>query len=238
MERDYSKKIKQLRAELRLTQHVFAGRLRVQPQVVASWEQGRREPSAESYRQLAKLSPPADAWFFLEKIGVTKDLVRAKWRARADLPAAGSKRATAKPPRQASPSHLEIPVLRDGALADPRHPLPQDIAGHISFPASLFPENPGTYVAVHIHGNAMAPVLRDRFLALIDLSQRDPDKLAGRMVGIQRAGHVSVKWLTAESKPGHWVLHSENSQYPDIVVATEDAEFLVGEIAFWWGTQY
>ena len=238
MERDYSKRIKQLRTELRLTQHVFAGRLHVQPQVVASWEQGRREPSAESYRELAKLSPPADAWFFLEKIGVTKDLVRAKWSARAELPSTRTRRTPPKPQRRPSPSQLEIRVLREGALADPRHPLPQDIAGYMSFPATLFPENPGAYVAVHIHGNAMAPVLRDRFLALIDLTQRDPNKLAGRMVGVQRAGHVSVKWLAPGSKPCHWVLRSENSQYPDVVVATEDSEFLIGAVVFWWGAQY
>jgi transcriptional regulator with XRE-family HTH domain len=237
MERDYSKRIKQLRTGLRLTQHVFAGRLHVQPQVVASWEQGRREPSAESYRQLAKLAPPADAWFFLEKIGVTRNLVRAKWRARVDLPPANPERAGVELRRHRTPSRLEIPVLRDGAISNPLQPAPEDIADQISFPASLFPENPGVYVAFHIRGNAMAPVLREGFLTLIDPSQRDPEKLQGRMIGVQRAGHISAKWLAAGSKPGHWVLRAENSQYPDIVVATEGAEFLVGAVVFWWGSQ-
>src|SRR3970040_1010208 len=76
---EYARRIKKLRAALQLTQHALAERLHVRPQVVASWEQGRRDPSASSYHRLADLAPPKEAWFFLEQIGVTKQLVRAKW---------------------------------------------------------------------------------------------------------------------------------------------------------------
>ena len=67
-----------MRAELGLTQYALAERLNVRPQVVASWEQGRKEPSAKSYFGLAKLASGADAWFFLSKMGLTAELVRSK----------------------------------------------------------------------------------------------------------------------------------------------------------------
>jgi hypothetical protein len=81
----------------------------------------------------------------------------------------------------------------------------------------------------------MAPVLRDRFLAVLDQTQCDPSQLAGHMVGVQEGGRVSVKWLSAESRPGHWVLHSENPQFADVVVKTPEADFLIGAVISWWG---
>ncbi len=240
MARDYSRKIKKLRAALRLTQHAFAGRLRVQPQVVASWEQGRREPSAASYRRLARLAPPADAWFFLQRIGVTKELVRAKWKMPSSpLEARSSPDRPGRPRKEgamAEAAQIRIPVLRDGA-PDPQRPRPRDIASFLSFPAQLFPKKEAVYVAVPIRDEAMSPALSDVSTVVLDQSQRDPALLSGRLVGLAENGRILVRRLAAGSRPGQWILQAENPQYPDLVIKSRAPGFLVGLVVSWWATQ-
>src|SRR3954469_7567189 len=74
--KDFSLRIKKLRKLLGVTQHGLAQRLDVLPWAVASWEQGRWEPSGEHYAHLAKLAPPDQAQFFLSKLGIDRHMVR------------------------------------------------------------------------------------------------------------------------------------------------------------------
>src|SRR6187431_2083092 len=93
---EYSRRIRKLRAELRLTQHALAELLHVRPQVVSSWEQGRKEPSASNCQQLANLASPKEAWYFLEQIGITKKLVSDKWPGRGAALSAPAPKAPAR----------------------------------------------------------------------------------------------------------------------------------------------
>src|SRR5262245_60239637 len=149
-DKDYSRRIRKLRAALRITQHTLADRLRVRPQVVASWEQGRREPAASSYQGLARLASPADAWFFLQKMGVTKKLVQAKWIKDRKRPARKKDRL---PPfvlsmDEATQGQVRIPLLRERAPADLRKLRTRDIATFLSIPAALLPSSSGKYLAI------------------------------------------------------------------------------------------
>lgn len=241
-DRDYSRRIRKLRAALRLTQHSFADRLQVRPQVVASWEQGRREPSAGSYQHLAQLAPPKDAWFFLEKIGVTKELVRAKWKGRSQRPAAKQRSPESAKVYVLSiddslQSQVRIPLLRDHGAVDFRKLREGNSDSILSIPSTLIPNPTGNYVAVRIRGNSMAPILRDRSIAVLDRSNRDPARLLGRMVGVRKQSSLVVRWLAPESGPGHWILRAENPRYPVIVLESASADFLVGAMVSWWGTQ-
>src|SRR5579885_3285764 len=79
MKRDFSKQIKSLRKALGLTQTALAQKLGVLPWAVASWEQGRFEPSGEHYAQLARLAPPAEAQYFFSKLGIDRAVVLSAW---------------------------------------------------------------------------------------------------------------------------------------------------------------
>jgi transcriptional regulator with XRE-family HTH domain len=241
-DRDYSRRIRKLRAALGLTQHSFADRLRVRPQVVASWEQGRREPAASSYQQLARLAPPDDAWFFLEKIGVTKELVRAKWKEPPQRPAAKQRSPESAKVYVLSMddslrSQVRIPLLRDHGAVDFRKLREGNIDSFLSVPSTLIPNPTGNYVAVRIRENSMAPILRDRSIAVLDRSNRNPARLLGRMVGVRKHDSLVVRWLAPESRSGHWILRAENPRYPVIVLETAGADFLIGAMVSWWGTQ-
>ena len=250
MKRDYSQHIKKLRAVKRLTQHSLAERLRVQPQVVASWEQGRKQPSPRNYQQLAALAPPAEAWFFLGKIGVTRKFVRSKWRGLNARPKEEQHRLrpreirlyTTKEWKQIAQDRLhlqvQIPVLRDEAAASfPRDLRERDIGSFIVAPARSVPKGPGAYIGFPVRGDSMRPTLRDGFLVVVDHTQRDPMLLRGRMGAARVEGGVMVKQLAPESMPDRLILRSENPDYREIVLESPEENFIVGDVAFWWGTQ-
>ena len=236
----YSRRIKALRAALRLTQHELAERLHVRPQVVASWEQGRKEPSATSYQQLARLAPPKDAWFYLEQMGVTKALVRSKW---PGSPAASVRKESSPkaakvrfhmlqdPQRQQVP----IPVLRDGAAAD-RHPISEsDIESFIAVPANYLGKASGDYLAVRLRDDSMMPTLRDGFIVVVNRLHRDAARLRGRMIAVLARDSVLIRWLAEESRPGHLVLRAENPRYPVLSLRSPAAGRIIGDVVFWWG---
>lgn len=246
MPKDFSQRIKKLRATLRLTQHALAERLRVRTQVVASWEQGRKQPSARNYQQLAKLAPPHQAWFFLGRIGVTRQLVRSKW---STLRAEG-KRYPMQPPeiriftpdewkrsgQDRLPFQVQIPVLREDAGGSPPLPITErDIDTFLVVPARSAPKGPGVYCAFHVRDDSMAPILRHGFIAVVDHSQRDPLLLRGRLVAARVEGGLLVRRLAPETRLDRLILRSENPLYQDIVLDSPQENPLIGDVVSWWG---
>lgn len=71
----WSREIKALRQERGWTQKARAARLGVTKKIVADWEQGRQEPSLRRYIQLAKIAGGAQALWFLEWIGLDRELL-------------------------------------------------------------------------------------------------------------------------------------------------------------------
>jgi transcriptional regulator with XRE-family HTH domain len=250
MKRDYSQHIKKLRAARKLTQHDLAELLRVRPQVVASWEQGRKQPSARNYQQLAKLSPPAEAWFFLGKIGITRQFVRSKWRGLGAR--TRKKQPLLRPPeirlytteqwKQTAPdqSHfqVQIPVLRDESAASPPRELRErDIRGFIAAPASSVPKGPGAYTAFYLRDDSMRSTMRDGFLVVVDHTERDPMLLRGRLVAARVHGAAVVRQLAPESRPDRVILRPESPGYEEIILESLEENPIVGDVVFWWGTQ-
>ncbi|MBI3934803.1 MAG: helix-turn-helix domain-containing protein [Acidobacteria bacterium] len=239
---EYSRRIKKLRAALQLTQHALADRVHVRPQVVASWEQGRKEPSAASYRRLADLAPPRDAWFFLKQMGVTKQLVRAKWPGRTSRHP--SKEAAPRPMTMrirfagVNEAHfVQIPLLRENLSATPRAITEDDIESVMAVPISFIPNKSGAYVGIRQRGGSMAPVLQDRFIVVVDQTNRDPARLTGRMVAIWAEGGPLVRWLGPGSDPRQWVLRPENPNHPALSLDAAATERILGDVVYWWGSQ-
>lgn len=234
---EYSRRIKKLRAELCLTQHDLAVLLHVRAQVVASWEQGRKEPSASSYQQLANLAPPKEAWFFLEQIGVTKKLVREKWPGRVSARPSNSPRARVRTTNRSDNRFLQIPLLRDKLPAAPHEITEREIASVIAVPTKFVRKKAGAYAAIRNRGDSMAPVLKDKFIVVVDRTNRDPARLTGRMVGVWGEEGPLVRWLNRESATGQLILRPENTQHPTLVFDASAAERILGDVVFWWGSQ-
>jgi SOS-response transcriptional repressor LexA len=239
--KDFSLKIKKLRKSLGLTQHTLAQRLGVLSYAVASWEQGRWEPAGEHYAQLARLAPPADAQFFLRKIGIDREMLR-KLQTEPAARAPEIRIYTTEKWRAGTEERLrfqtQLPVLRDEAAAgSPREINERDIDSFIAVPSKFVPKGPGAYTGIYIRGDSMAPILRDRFIVVVDHGSREPARLRGRIVAALVEDGVTVKWLAKESRPDRIVLRSENPSYADIVIASPETDPIIGDVVFWWGVQ-
>ena len=133
---------------------------------------------------------------------------------------------------------VQIPVLRDEAAAgSPREINERDIDSFIAVPSKFVPKGMGAYSGIYIRGDSMEPVLRDRFIVVVDHMQRDPSRLRGRMVAALAQGGVLVKWLARESRRDRLVLRSENPAYEDIVLESPETNPIIGDVVFWWGVQ-
>jgi transcriptional regulator with XRE-family HTH domain len=237
---EYSVRIRKLRGHLGLTQYELAERLHVRPQVVASWEQGRKEPAASSYSQLALLAPPKEAWFFLEQIGVSRKLVRTKWSDRTPLRPAGrpaGARTRIRAIDMSDPGFLQIPLLRDRLPLNPAVLDQEDFEGVIRLPASMLPRSLGVCVGIRNHGAKLAPVLPDQGIAVVDTTRRAPAQLAGRMVGLWGDHGPMLRWLARSSKQQAEL--SRQIQPPAVVRMdpAEAARRIIGDVVFWCGRQ-
>jgi DNA-binding XRE family transcriptional regulator len=234
-----ARRIRQLRAELQLTQHAMAELLHVRPQVLASWEQGRRVPSAESYRRLAALAPPERAWYFLEQMGVTQNLVRAKWPGRAPQRAArrslsqGSARIRITDSK-AVPLNLG-PLLRRNRPLEPGEVSDADIESVIAVPGNLLPEKEDAYIAIRQEGNAMAPVLEDGFVVVVDQTRRNPSRLADKLVAAWSEDELHLRWLQPAPRGQGFLLRPENPAFSALHLKNPAADHILGQIVFWWG---
>ena len=68
----WSQQIKAFRRTADLSQTGLASKLGITKKTVAEWEQGRQEPSARRYVQLAKMAEGEQALWFLEQIGLDR----------------------------------------------------------------------------------------------------------------------------------------------------------------------
>ena len=241
MAKEYSLRIKKLRKALGLTQHALARKLGVLPWAVASWEQGRWEPSGEHYAHLARLASPDEARYFLGQLGLDRETVLAKFP-EASLPLPEIRIYTTEEWKPGTQDRLrfqvQVPVLRDEAAAgSPREINERDLDSFIAVPSKFVPKGTGVYSGIYIRGDSMAPILRDRFIVVVDHTQRDPARLRGRMVAALVQEGVLVKWLARASRRDRIVLRSENPAYGDIVLDAPETNPIIGDVVFWWGVQ-
>jgi len=68
----WSQQIKAFRRNAGLSQTGLASKLGITKKTVAEWEQGRQEPSARRYVQLAKMAEGEEALWFLERVALDR----------------------------------------------------------------------------------------------------------------------------------------------------------------------
>ena len=68
----WCQQLKAFRRSTGLSQTGLASKLGITKKTVAEWEQGRQEPSARRYVQLAKMAEEEQALWFLERVGLDR----------------------------------------------------------------------------------------------------------------------------------------------------------------------
>ncbi len=251
MQKDYSAQIKQLRVALGMTQHSLADQLGVRPQVVASWEQGRREPSATSYQHLALLAPPERAWFFLSKIGITRKFIESKWQGNKPVvPPGRQKPDTAARRKRSRPSAIAAgdPVLRD-QVAIPiilRRAVPPEspdsyrddqIDQYLTVPLGMARKGSGSYTGYYVSDSGRARKEDPLRIIVVDHTRRDPVRLREKSVAYRFQDRVWVGKVARESRQDHIVLVPETGPVESVVLRNSEANPILGEAVFWLGSQ-
>ncbi len=80
----WSQQLKAFRHDAGLSQSSLATKLGITKKTVAEWEQGRQEPSARRYVQLAKMAEGEQVSWFLERVGLDRKFLGQVCRLIAD----------------------------------------------------------------------------------------------------------------------------------------------------------
>ncbi|MFA5121906.1 XRE family transcriptional regulator [Zavarzinia sp.] len=96
--------------------------------------------------------------------------------------------------------------------------------------------HPDRTVCVRVRGDSMEPTIPDGGLVAVDLEQRDPRCLLGKIAAIRHDGGVAIKRIF-QAENHAWVARPDNLSSSEIFVFTPDeiVEKIVGKIVFWWG---
>ena len=170
-------RIRGLRKSCGFTQTQLAALLGVRQSAVARWEKGDDRPVARTLVRLSELANSTDRQWWrdqaAEHIGFEPNNGLGTFAVQSAL--------------------RPIPLLKDvkqvaalGAIS------PNDVERFLQFPAEWFPEG-GEIRAVRVKGQSVSDLL-----AMVDVSKRDADRLAGHMVAVQTPTGIEVRWLVAE----------------------------------------
>ena len=238
---DWALQIDKFKGHLRLTQQAFAAKLGVSQAIVSSWLQGKKEPRAEMYFRMIKLSPSAEGAAFLMKRAVD---ISGSYQIAGLEKMLSSQKKPARSSHGARFQHLsnevaEIPLLRDSAAAGtPRQMDEREIDQVIPFSKSLCP-NPDDTVCIKIVGDSMSPMLLDGYIAAVDTAQRDPVRLVNEMVAARGPdGGVTVKWLRKSGKDLMLIPQHTSKRHQPVILTRDgdDSQWgIVGKVLWWIG---
>ena len=238
----WAERITTAREKLRLTQAEFALALGVGQGNVSKWEHGTNRPLPDIFVKIAALVPGPDKFFFWEEAGLPSEyfegtaektmpteLVRATTKVIAQSFAPVGDRAN-----KTADAAL-VPLLSGAAAAgNPRAIDATDVEEYLPYPKKLLPSG-GTIVAVRVAGDSMAPLVNEGYTVLIDLTDRDPKKLVGKMVVAHNGEGVTVKFLRKDKEHFLLVPYNVSPRHEVMVFRPKDGWTIIGSVVSWIG---
>jgi transcriptional regulator with XRE-family HTH domain len=173
-----AQKIQDLRKSRGMKQAELAKICGISQVSVSKWERGEKAatPSAKNLLILSDLAPEADRQWWRDQ---------AAEQAGFDL---DDRSLTAFTRKQRS-----VPLLKEGSNLDLLGKLsPEDVERELDFPDEWFSEG-GIIRALHVRGEGIA-----KMIALVDISRRDPEPLAGSLVAVRASTGIEVRWLSRD----------------------------------------
>jgi len=209
---------------LRYDQRGFAAKLNVTQSTVSRWITGEREPGAEMYYRMARLSP---------RLPEAEPLLsRAQQLSGSFLPPQRPKTVGREESEQIQQHAVAIPLLKDAAAAGAPLPAPDaDVEEILPFPATLI-RHPSDTVAIRVQGDSMSPVLEDGYIAVIDAADRD--RLYDEIVAARNSeGEVVLRWLRKSGSSDLLVAQSGSRRFQPVVLNEEWS--IIGKVLWWVG---
>ena len=179
---EVTRRVRNLRVALKLTQEEFAAKMGVGRIAALYWESGRSQPSAEVYVRMAKAAMEVDqesAFWFWQQIGVDRDALKdllPEFKKSFDEAEQRVRVAS----QESSKSIVNVPILR--GVGSPKEPLvarPEQIEGWFPLPAVLVP-NPSRTSCIRAP-KGMSALFGDD-LVIVDVTPLPIEKLWGKIV--------------------------------------------------------
>jgi DNA-binding XRE family transcriptional regulator/SOS-response transcriptional repressor LexA len=242
----WSRKIKDFRRSLKLSQSELAKRLGASPMAVSRWERGILKVPANIYIQLGNLAGDPLCWYFWGLTGLrTQDVMRV-------LPAAGKRlhesraakvvvvhAGAGKVPPSRETDFVAIPLLpsQAGTLRGEGNQvvdLEQVRADSMWAAPREWCPNPNSTICIRMAGNSMSPSILDGYLVAVDTSQIDRTRLVGKLVV---AHHFEIGLLVSRLKRFGRVdvLEADQREYEPVSLALESGWRIVGRVLWWVG---
>jgi transcriptional regulator with XRE-family HTH domain len=241
---DWPDLIRQLLAELKMSQAGLAERLGVSPATVSRWIKGKNEPTAETYIALGNLARKPLGLSFWEHAGMdVSDLPETTFRKpmssmRVDLQSlkviAGrgvSRKVAGKG------TAVAIPLLAVSAYGD-RVPPKQSVSlsqiemeDVLLAPLSWCP-HPENMIAMHMSGDSMMPLVVPGSVIFVDTAARDRPALIQKLtlVAHRKLGFKVARFQRIQNSD---LLVSANHKYPPLDVSNASKWKIFGEVLWW-----
>ena len=237
-------RIRQLLAELKLSQAGLAGRIGVSPATVSRWLKGRQEPTAECYIALGNLARPPEGVYFWERAGMDS----------AALPDAGLSKGPSSlsvklrdfkliSSRKLSGqiagkgNAVAIPLLKETAYGDRVPPRENvvlsefDVEDILLAPLAWCP-HPENMIALHFDGDSMLPIISAGSIIFIDTAVKDRDRLDQRITLVSHRD-LGFKVARFQRISGSDLLVSANSKFAPVNVSNASKWKIFGEVLWW-----
>ncbi len=194
---------------------------------VSEWESGEHPAPAMALMALGRLDYANTTWWYEQagpKFAERLKLLQAIQKVRAE------RFAKTQDPRIAW-----IPLLHDSVAAGPPREIDErDIELEMPFTSDLLPRG-GKLYALRVAGNSMTPIVNEGYVVIVDMNQREPGKLVGRMVAAREDNAVTIKWLRSDKDLFLLVPHHVSLDIPVRVMREEDDQAIVGAVIKWVG---
>ena len=237
-----AERITAVRVKLGMSQAQFSKALKTGQGSVSKWEKATNRPTPDMLARIAVLAPDADKFFFLEEAGIPKEFffgTMHETMTQEMISAAGSVVSQAFEIKKSVPPQeiaaTLVPLLRDPiAAGNPRSIDEADVGGYVPMLAAWLPKGAIPY-AFRIVGDSMWPVLAEDYIAIVDVTKRDPKNLIEHLVLARVGEGCTAKWLRHNNK--HYTLVPQNaSPRHEVRVMNDDDDWaILGEVIRWIG---
>jgi phage repressor protein C with HTH and peptisase S24 domain len=213
----------------------FARAVGVSEGSVRGWVRGDHLPNADAMERIRRAAGVSSKWLLAGEgpMETATDNIRS-----AQLNIVDAKAAWFRGARERIDAYYPVPLVAGGiAAGSPREISEYDVEDWIPtiFHRDWCP-HPEQTVCVRVAGDSMIPTIPDGGLVAIDLAQKDPARLVGRIVALRREGGVTVKRLFRTDE-GVFVARPDNVSSNEIFVYQREriSEAILGKIVWWWG---
>jgi phage repressor protein C with HTH and peptisase S24 domain len=233
-----SKRLKSIRDEKFGGSNVkFAKSLKVSEGSVRGWIAGRHAPGSDVIEKICRAAGVSTQWLLA---GEGPRVATAAATGPMELKLVEPRAAWFRGPRERIDAYFPIPLVAGRVAAgSPSTVSEHDVEDWIPtiYHRDWCP-HPDQTICVRVQGDSMIPTIPDGGLVAIDMAQREPARLAGRIVAVKRDGGVTIKRLF-QTDDKLWVARPDNVESNEIFVYAPDliAEMVLGKVVWWWGRQ-